>query len=50
MNDQIKKLEWQLTNVVQRTASLSALTNSMDEKIQNLVKQQNNSIDNRFKE
>ena len=50
MNDQIKKLEWQLTNVVQRTASLSALTNSMDEKIQNLVKQQNNSLDNRFKE
>jgi len=50
LNDQIKKLEWQLTNVVQRTASLSALTNSMDEKIQNLVKQQNNSLDNRFKE
>lgn len=50
MNDQIKKLEWQLTNVIQRTASLSSLTNSMDEKIQNLVKQQNNSIDNRFKE
>lgn len=50
MNDQIKKLEWQLTNVVQRTASLSALTNSMDEKIQNIVRQQNNSLDNRFKE
>lgn len=49
MNDQIKKLEWQLTSVVQRTASLSALTNSMDEKIQNIVRQQNNSLDNRFK-